>query len=246
MKNYKAVVEYDGTDFCGFQAQPNGLRTVEGEIVRVLSTKMRHDIKLGYAGRTDAGVHALGQVINFKSSCEIDLGKLKWSLNSMLSDDIVIKSIEYARDDFDSRRDARLREYSYQIVNDDWQSVFLKRYSILVTKKLDIDLMKDALDLFLGVKDFRGFCSPNDANVSKIRSVYYFDIEKKDNLIIFKIGANAFLYNMARIIIGSVLEAGLKKRDKASIAEGFSGKGICFVQSIVPPKGLFLTKVQYP
>jgi tRNA pseudouridine38-40 synthase len=81
------------------------------------------------------------------------LGKLKWSLNSMLSDDICIKSIEHARDDFDSRRDARLREYSYQIVNDDWQSVFLKRYSILVTKKLDIDLMK-MFGLFLGSKGF--------------------------------------------------------------------------------------------
>ncbi len=245
MKNYRAVVEYDGTGFCGFQAQPNGLRTVEGEIVKVLSTKMRHDVKIKYAGRTDAGVHALHQVINFKSNFESDLNRFKWSLNSMLANDITIKSIEIVKDDFDSRRDARLREYCYQIVNDDWQSVFLKKYSILVTKELDLDLMMDSLDLFIGSKDFSGFCSPHDQNVSKVRSVYYFDLEKKDNLIVFTIGANSFLYHMARIIIGAVLEVGLKERDRTSIAEVFSGNGVNMIKSIVASKGLFLTKVKY-
>jgi tRNA pseudouridine38-40 synthase len=115
----------------------------------------------------------------------------------------------------------------------------------LVTKKLDLARMRDSLELFIGKKDFSRFCSPNDENVSKIRDVYYFDLEKKDNLIVFKIGANSFLYNMVRIIIGSVLEIGLKKRDKASIAEVFSGKGVSLAKSIIPPKGLFLTKVEY-
>jgi len=249
MNNYMAVVEYDGTYYKGFQTQPGEVRTVQGELIKVLSAVLKKFEDFSYSGRTDTGVHALNQVINFKTDKDLDLYKFKWQLNCLLPDDIGIREINLVGESFNSRRSARLREYSYFIVNNNSCSVFLKKYSILITRRLNLELMKKAAKMFIGTKDFKSFCSKSTKSqntISTIREIYSFTINKnKQDLIVFKIAANSFLYNMARIIAGTVLEVGSNQRKLESIKEVILKKDRRLSGKIVPAKGLFLTKVEY-
>ena len=248
MSNYSAVVEYDGTSFKGFQAQPGNVRTVQGEILQALSVVLSgaQFRDFGYAGRTDSGVHAKHQVINFKTGKELDLYRFKWKLNCVLPHDIVIKEISKVREDFDSRKDARLRQYSYYLVNNNYQGVFLKRYSMLLAGNLDVELMRQAAEKFLGLKDFASFCSNSIDGAFTVREIYSFNIRKySGGLIVFKISANAYLYNMVRIIAGTVIEIGRGKRSIGSIDEAFKGRKRTLAGKIAPAKGLFLTNVVY-
>jgi tRNA pseudouridine38-40 synthase len=246
MNNYMAVIEYDGTDFNGFQIQPEGTRTVQGELISVLSTVFNTRASICYAGRTDAGVHAKGQVINFKTGKELDLFRFKWSINSMLPDDIAVRYIKKVEDSFDSRRDAREREYSYNVVNTDYHSVFLKKYSILITGKMDLGSVRKAAKLFEGEHDFAPFSSQSIRGSYTIRKIFGFSINIGDGgLIEFTIRANSFLYNMVRIIIGTILEVGKGERGIREVKEAlFTGQGD-FTSSLAPAKGLFLTRVDY-
>jgi tRNA pseudouridine38-40 synthase len=248
MNNYSAVVEYDGTSYKGFQAQPGNVMTIQGEILRALNIVLSGTqiLDFGYAGRTDSGVHAKHQVINFKTGKELDLYRFKWKLNCVLPDDIVIKEISRVREDFDSRKDAVSRQYSYYLVNNNYQGVFLKRYSMFLTGCLDVELMRKAAGKFLGVKDFASFCNNNFESAFTVREIYSFDIRKySGGLIVFKISANAYLYNMVRIIVGTVIEIGVGKRSIGSIDEAFERRKRIYAGKIVPAKGLFLTNVIY-
>ncbi len=251
MNNYMAVVEYDGTLYHGFQIQPRDRRTIQGELIRSLSTVLQSLVKISYSGRTDAGVHAIHQVINFKTDKVLDLYRFKWSVNSLLPDDIVIKSVKKVRESFDARRDAALREYTYFIVNMSYQSVFLKKYSILVAKRMNLNLMKKAARMIVGTHDFKSFCSSGNNKCSKdsqsfVRKIFKFTIRKsREDLVIFKISANSFLYNMVRIIVGTVLELGCGERDLESIRKAIAGKDRQLTGKIAPAKGLFLTRVVY-
>ena len=202
MNKYMAVVEYDGTDFNGFQIQPQGTRTVQQELTEALSRILNSRISIGYAGRTDAGVHAKGQVIDFISENDLDLYRFKWSLNNLLPEDISVKKIGKVAMEFNSRRDARVREYIYRIVNTDYHSVFLKRYSILVTQRLDMDSMEKAAGVFIGENDFAPFASPSVREEYTVRKIFSLMMDiKSGGLIEFRIKANSFLYNMVRIMI---------------------------------------------
>jgi tRNA pseudouridine38-40 synthase len=246
VNNYMAVVEYDGTNYSGFQIQPGGINTIQGQLTGVLSKILNEEVNFKYAGRTDAGVHARNQVVNFNTASELDIYRIQWSVNSLLPDDIVIKKINKVSNSFDARRDAVLREYSYYVVNKEYQSVFLKKYSILVNKKLDIKLMKKAAKMFIGTKDFGSFCNPECLKGNTIRKVCRFSVDREtDGLIVFKIAANSFLYNMVRIIIGTIMEVGSGQREPAGIREALKKRDRNLTGRIVPAKGLFLTGVEY-
>ncbi len=246
MNNYMAVVEYDGTNYSGFQIQPGGTNTIQGKLIAVLSKVLNEKIDLKYAGRTDAGVHARYQVISFKTGKDLDIYRILWSVNSLLPDDIVIKEIRKVSPSFDARKDATLREYSYFVVNKKYHSVFLKKYSILITRKLNVRLMRKAARMFLGVKDFASFCNSERLSDSTVREIFRFTVEKtKDDLIIFKVAANSFLYNMVRIIVGTVLEIGSGQRELSSIREALIKRDRKMAGEIVLAKGLFLTRVEY-
>jgi tRNA pseudouridine38-40 synthase len=246
MCNYMAVLEYDGTDYNGFQIQKSGTNTVQGRLKEVFSKVLRKEVDFKYAGRTDAGVHARYQVLSFKVSSDLDIYRFQWSLNSLLPDDIVIKKIEKVRPDFDARKSAVEREYSYFVVNKKYHSVFLKKYSILVTRELNIKAMKKAARMFVGLKDFGSFCSPSSLGNNTVRKVSRFTIEKtKKDLVIFKIAANSFLYNMVRIVVGTVLEIGYGDRNLESISKALTERDRKLAGRIVPAKGLFLTGVSY-
>jgi len=246
LQNYAAVIEYDGTGFKGFQAQPGDLRTVQGEITGALTVLADDFCDFSYAGRTDAGVHAKKQVISFKTARELDFHRFRWKLNCLLPEDIVVKEIKKVGLDFNARRDAVLREYSYYVVNNYYQSVFFKRFSIMVTAKLDLELMREAAKKFTGVKDFGAFCNNNLDTGSNVREVYNLKIRKfREGLLVFKIAANSFLYNMVRIIVGTLLEAGKHERDLESIDAAFETGSRHNAGKIVPSRGLVLTNVIY-
>jgi tRNA pseudouridine38-40 synthase len=246
MNNYLAIVEYDGTNFNGFQVQPEGTRTVQEELTRTVSTVLGHQIVLQYAGRTDAGVHARGQAINFKTGLELDLYRFKWSANRVLPEDIGIKTIKKMPLSFDSRRNAKSREYRYYVVNSNYQSVFLKNYSILLTRGLDIRRMKKAARMFVGKKDFASFASPSLSGVSTIRRIYSFTVTgDNDGVITFKVVASSFLYNMVRIMIGIILEVGRGEKSLEDLKQAIAVGGSNYASSMAPARGLFLTRVEY-
>ncbi len=242
-----AVVEYDGTCYSGFQIQLPDRRTIQGELEKGLSTVLRSLVKIGYSGRTDAGVHAVNQVINFRTEKDIDLYKFAWSVNSLIPEDIVIKSIKEVEESFSARRDAKFREYAYYVVNGSCQSVFLKKYSILITKKLDLNMMKKAAGIFVGTHNFRSFCGSTDDNSKNfVRKIFKFTISKsRDNLIVFSISANSFLYNMVRIIVGTILEVGSGERNLESVKRAVTYEDRILAGKTAPAKGLFLTRVVY-
>jgi len=246
MNNYAAVVEYDGTNYKGFQDQLGEVRTIQCELVKVLKVLLGDFEGFSYAGRTDAGVHAKHQVINFKTEKELNLYKFKWQANCLLPSDIVIKEMRAVSKIFDSRRSATLREYSYYVSNNNFHSAFLKNYSLLITKKLDIGLMRKAADKFIGTKDYKSFCNDNLGTSLTVRSVYSFKIRNfPDGLLVFKIAASSFLYNMVRIIVGTVLEVGRGDRNLESIDGALEARDRKLAGKIAPAKGLFLTKVLY-
>lgn len=241
-----AVVEYDGTCYCGFQVQPGQIKTIQGELEKALSVLLQASVSISYSGRTDAGVHATYQVINFKTDKELDLYRFKWGINGLLPEDIVIKKINKVSESFDARRDAKLREYSYFVVNGSYQSVFLKKYSILVTRKLNLTLMKRAAKMFVGSRDFSAFCSSGGSRSDNVRRIFSFDIVKsEEDLIIFRIAANSFLYNMVRIIVGTLLEIGSGERALESVRSALMSGDRKLAGKTAPAKGLFLTKVVY-
>ena len=246
MNNYLAIVEYDGTGFNGFQVQPEGTRTVQEELTRVISRVLGHEIILQYAGRTDAGVHARGQVINFKTGLELELYRFKWSVNRILPEDIGIKTIKKVPFSFDSRRNAKFREYRYYVANANYQNVFLKKYSILITHKLDMRLMKKAAKIFVGKRDFASFASPSLSGVPTMRRIYRFTVSRdNEGVITFAVVANSFLYNMVRIMAGTILEVGKGKRSLDDLKQAIANGGSNFASSMVPACGLFLTRVEY-
>ncbi|MBC7333642.1 MAG: tRNA pseudouridine(38-40) synthase TruA [Actinobacteria bacterium] len=245
MNNYMAVLEYDGTCYFGFQIQP-GVKTIEGELVKAISTLLRENVEISYAGRTDAGVHATHQVINFKVDKDLNLYEFKWRLNSILPEDIVVKEISRVDSVFDARKSAKWREYSYLVVNGNYQSVFLKRYSILVVKDLDLRLMRKAAKMLVGEKDFKSFCSSESKDGNTVRKIRSFTVDKlKDNLLVFKVVANSFLQHMVRIMVGTILEIGIGKRDLTSLKTALNGKDRKLAGKTAPAKGLFLTNVVY-
>jgi tRNA pseudouridine38-40 synthase len=246
MNNYLAIVEYDGTGFNGFQIQPEGTRTVQEELIRAISTVLGHKIVIQYAGRTDAGVHAREQVINFKTGPGLDLYRFKWSVNRVLPVDIGIKEMKKMPLSFNSRRDAKYREYRYYVAGGNYQSVFLKRYSILVARILDMRLMKKAARIFVGENDFATFASPSLSGVCTIRKIYSFTVTSGDEgVIMFKVVANSFLYNMVRIMVGTILEIGRGEKSLEDLKQAIAGGGINFASSMAPARGLFLTRVEY-
>ena len=246
MQNYMAIVEYDGTGYSGFQQQPGETRTVQGELLKAICKILNETVRIEYSGRTDAGVHSRGQTINFKTGKNLDFYRFRWSVNSLLPDDIALRNISNVDIGFNARRDAKMREYCYYVVNNSSQSVFLKRYSILISRKLDMRLMKKAAGIFIGKKDFKSFCRKSCTGRNTVREIYDFSVSRNnDNMITFKILANSFLYNMVRIIVVAVLEVGEGSRGIQSLENALISEDRSISKKMAPAKGLFLNRVIY-
>ncbi|MDZ7624945.1 MAG: tRNA pseudouridine(38-40) synthase TruA [Ignavibacteriaceae bacterium] len=242
MFNHKLTIQYDGTNYAGWQIQENAL-SIQAVISNYIKQILQEDINLIGAGRTDAGVHALGQVANFTVTQQLDLFKFKYSLNSVLPKDISIINIETVEESFHSRFSARKRAYIYLISNQ--KSPFFERYSYTYFSELNPEKLNELSSTLIGVKDFTSFSKINTEVQNKICEVFEARWRRQKNLLIFYIEANRFLYGMVRAIVGSLLKAYSQENGIDYLNNIFTQKDRNAAADAVPAKGLFLYKVKY-
>ena len=242
MNNYKIKIQYDGSNYAGWQEQENA-NTIQETIKNSINTILREKVNLIGSGRTDAGVHALGQVANFKTLQELDVYKFQHSLNSILPNDISVRKTDKVNDSFNSRFDAKKRSYLYFISRG--KSPFYNSYSFQYRGKIEVDLLNKLSNGFIGENDFTSFSKKNSDTKNKNCIVYQARWRETNDLFIFLIQANRFLHGMVRTIIGTLLRAMEKKLGEYYFNEVFSKKDREAAAEAVPAKGLFLFKVSY-
>jgi tRNA pseudouridine38-40 synthase len=244
LRNLKATIAYEGTNYYGWQYQPN-LPTVQGTIEKALYSVTGEKISVIGAGRTDAGVHALGQVASFKTNKNIDDFSLKIALNSLLPPDIRILAIEPALPDFHSRFSAKAKEYRYQVHRGEVVLPFEYRYFWQVNAPLDIKAMREAGNYFVGEKDFTAFQAGDARERNPIRRILSFEMEEKGEILLLRVKAESFLKYMVRRMVGLLIEVGLGKKVLSDIIDIIETKDQELVRKLAPPRGLFLVKVEY-
>jgi len=242
LNNYKIIIQYDGSNYCGWQEQENA-NTVQETIKNSIKTILREDVNLIGAGRTDAEVHALGQVANFKTGQELDIYKFQHSLNSVLPNDISIRKTDKVDESFHSRFDAKKRSYLYFISRS--KSPFFNPYSFQYRGKIEIDLLNKLSAGFIGEKDYTSFSKKNSETKNKSCIIYQARWRETSDLYIFSIQANRFLHGMVRTITGTLLRTMEKALGENYINKIFSKKDREAAAEAVPAKGLFLYKVLY-
>jgi tRNA pseudouridine38-40 synthase len=242
MRVIKLTVAYDGTDFCGWQRQP-GERTVQGEVEQALAKLTGKRIPVVGAGRTDAGVHARGQVASFQTELRLEDAELLRALNGLLPGDVRVSSAHTASRGFDARKSARSKIYRYRIVNAPQVSPFLLRYVLHWPGRLDFERMAAAARLFKRKADFTAFSS--NRLLRPVRRVMRSELKKTGREIIFTIEADGFLRYMVRTIVGTLLEVGRGKVEPQAIGDLFVRKKRSLASPTAPAKGLCLIKVIY-
>jgi tRNA pseudouridine38-40 synthase len=242
MRVIRLVVGYDGTDFCGWQRQL-GDRTVQGELEEALTRLAGKRIPVVGAGRTDAGVHALGQVASFRTALDLGEAELLRALNSLLPRDVRVSSVRTAPPAFDARKSARSKIYQYRIYNGPQVSPFLFRYVLHWPGRLDFGKMAEAARLFKRKADFTAFSS--NRLLQPVRRVTRSDLRKKGPEIVYTIEAEGFLRYMVRAIVGTLLEVGRRRVEPQAIEDLFRQKKRSLASPTAPAKGLCLIKVVY-
>lgn len=242
MNNYKLTIQYDGTNYAGWQIQLNE-KTIQQTITDSIKILLKEEVNLIGSGRTDAGVHALGQVANFKTEKEIDINKFNRSLNAILPPDIAIRKIEEADVNFHSRFSAAKRSYIYLISS--FKSPFYKKYSLEQFGNPNIDKLNEHSSIFLGKHDFTSFCRKNDEIENKDCIIHNAHWKKTKGITIFFIEANRFLHGMVRTIVGTLLYSTKENYDKNFIRNILELKDRESAGEAVAAKGLFLFKVKY-
>ena len=237
------IIEYEGTDYSGFQFQENA-STIQGELEKSINCLTGDIVRIKGAGRTDAGVHAKNQVIAFDSKFSDDLEVYFRGINYYLPESISVKSIFEVSQDFDPRRDATSRVYKYTILNSDSSSPLLRRTTYFDSDYMDIEIMKKASQMFLGVHDFKKFCSPLKTGLSTVREIFDSKIEHENSLIFYTVEGNAFLPRQVRRMVGSLLKIAKGKMNLDELFELICAKGDNISPSL-PANGLCLEKVNY-
>ena len=242
--NIKLTIEYDGTDYSGWQLQPNG-RTVQGVLEQALEKILGAKIRVAASGRTDAGVHALGQVAHFVHDGAVDLWRLQRALNGVTPPDVVIRGAEAAPDSFDPRRDARARRYRYRIWNAPWPAAIERRYSWHQHDALDLSAMEEAIRHLEGEHDFASFQAAGCDAAHAVRRIDRNGFTRQGDLVLYDVEANAFLRHMVRNIVGTLAQIGRGERAASSIAGLLAAKDRTLAGPTAPPQGLFLMEVKY-
>ena len=239
-----AIVQYDGTNFVGWQIQPDG-RSVQEEIEKVLSRILDTPTKISGSGRTDAGVHALAQTFHFDTDKEdIDLGRLRYSINSLLPLDIHVISLEVVDDNFHARYDVASKTYLYSLSLGEYD-VFTRRYSTQLPRNLDVELIKKVSSMFIGTHDFKNFTSKEADKNNFVRTIFEFDVNLVESTVIFRITGSGFMKYMVRMIVGTLIEVGLHKLNEDDISSLLESKIRTISPYKAPPEGLFLMNVSY-
>ena len=245
MRNIRVLVEYDGTNYHGFQRQTDNLPTIQKSLEEALGLLVEHPVTVNGSGRTDAGVHARGQVINFITDCRIPAERLPFAMNSLLPEDIAAKDAQEAAPSFHAQFSARSKVYRYHIYNSRTPSAFERRYSYYVPQGLDIEKMRAAAGYIVGEHDFTAFRAAGSHAKTSVRNVSRLDIEYMPPHLYITVEANGFLYNMVRIITGTLLYVGKGKLTPDEVRDFVNSGRREEAGPTVPPQGLCLMEVKY-
>lgn len=241
--NYKIIIEYEGTRYNGWQKQQSTPNTIQGIIEEALTLITGENVEINGSGRTDAGTHALGQVANFKISSAVD--SLMDKLNDELPSDIRILSCDAVDERFHARLNAKSKTYCYKIDTGKKVNVFTRRTVNHFPYQLDIKAIRKGADLLIGTHDFKSFCSNKRTKKSTVRTIYLIDISQMGSEIIFTFKGDGFLYNMVRILTGTLLEIGMGKIPPEQITDIINAKDRSKAGITMPPRGLTLVSVDY-
>ena len=243
MKNYKIVVSYDGSKYNGWQKQGNTSNTMQERFEKVLSRMCAHPVEIHASGRTDAGVHAISQTANFKCETKLSPCEIKAYLNKYLPEDILVKSCETIDDRFHARLNAVSKTYEYVIATEK-PDVFVRKYVWVAENKPDVNKMRKAAEKLIGTHDFKGF-STGKTKKSTIRTINWLEIAENDGIITIRVNGSGFLYNMVRIISGTLYDIGTGALDMSIIDDVFESKIREKAGQTLPPQGLKLVEVFY-
>jgi tRNA pseudouridine38-40 synthase len=239
------TVAYDGTDYCGWQRQINGI-SVQQRLEEALEALLGHGVKTTAASRTDAGVHALGQRVAFDGgTLKIPLDKLPQVLNGLLPPDISVGKAETVADDFSPRFAAKCKTYTYRLCNASAPNPLQRRYSAFVPRTLGIPAMQKAAQAFVGRFDFASFCATGGSTKTTVREIHACEISCENAVVLITVTGNGFLYNMVRIIAGTLVYVGLGKLSPDSIKGIIAAKDRTLAGKTMPPEGLTLLDVVY-
>lgn len=244
MRNIKLTIEYDGKSFNGWQKQPNKLN-IQGEIERAIEELTGEKINLIASGRTDAGVHALGQIANFKTESNIPIDKFAIAINSKFKKSIVIKNAEEVDERFHSRYSVKEKTYRYTINNSKYGTALYRDMEYHFPIKLNVEKMKEGIKYFEGEHDFSAFKASGTSSKSSVRKIYKTKLYEANDRIYIELTGNGFLYNMIRIIAGTLVDVGLEKIKPEDIKEIIESKDRKKAGKTLPPQGLCLIEVKY-
>ncbi len=244
MKNIRLTIEYDGKDFNGWQKQPNKLN-IQGEIEKAIEEITGEKVDLIASGRTDAGVHALAQMANFKTNSNLPVEKYPIALNTKLKKSIRIQKAEEVEENFHSRYHCKKKTYRYIINNSKYGSSIYRNLEYFIPNKLNVEKMQEAVRYFEGEHDFKAFKASGTSSKSSVRIIYKTKVEKQGDRIIIELTGNGFLYNMVRIIAGTLIEVGLGKIEPNEIPRIIEKGERSRAGKTLPPQGLYLVKVEY-
>jgi len=245
MRNIKLLIEYDGTNYLGWQVQPKG-QTIQGVLEEKIGLLTGESVQLFGSGRTDSGVHALGQVAHFKTESRMNILSMQKALNSLVPPDIVIQKVEEVEDGFHARKHSKSKVYEYRILNRNLRSAFHRGYVWYIPQKLNFVEMQKAARSLVGEHDFSAFRTVGSPTRTTVRRVIRAEWKRgRDGLIRFEIEANGFLKQMVRSIIGTLVEVGKGKMKAADLRKILNSKDRKEAGPTAPARGLFLKEVKY-
>ncbi|MFS0784239.1 tRNA pseudouridine(38-40) synthase TruA [Bacillus sp. 1P06AnD] len=244
MQRIKCTISYDGSGFSGYQVQLEK-RTVQRELERVLAIMHKREIRVTASGRTDAGVHAIGQVIHFDS--ELDIPPERWikAMNTMLPGDIAVNTVEFVDDGFHARFNPKGKEYRYIVDISDVRNPLARHYRYHYPYPLDVERIRKSFPYVVGTHDFTSFCAANTDVKDKVRTIHHLECKVEGNELMFIFRGNGFLYNMVRILAGTFIEIGSGKREPEEMKEMIDKKDRSAAGKTAPAQGLYLWEVVY-
>lgn len=245
MKNLKMTIEFDGFKYKGWQKQKDTDLTIQGKIEAVLSKMTGEEIQVVGCGRTDSGVHAENYIANFHTKCAFSIDTMLDYLYEFLPEDIVIKSIENVAERFHARYNVKSKTYVYKINNNKFRNVFERKYIYHLAEKLNLTEMRNATEFLIGSHDFQSFTNSRNSDKSTIRTINYINIIESNNIVEIEVNGNGFLWNMVRVIAGTLIEVGKGNLKPLKVEIILNEKKRLEAGPLAQAKGLFLRNVQY-
>ncbi len=245
MRNIKITIAYDGSRYNGWQRQETTDNTIQGKLEQLLSRMTGEEVEIQGSGRTDAGVHALGQVFHFHTDSLMTTEDMMDYMQEYLPHDIAVLDVKNASERFHSRLNVRRKTYCYHIWNSKIPNVFERRYSFQVKEPLDVDKMKTAAEYLIGTHDFKSFCANKRMKKSTVRMIESVEFVKDGHMLMIRYCGNGFLYNMVRILTGTLIEVGRGERNPDEMKMIIDGQNRELAGFTAPPQGLFMEGVEY-